>query len=426
MPFLPVESDLMIQGSVASERFLECVHCGLCLPSCPTYLELGTEMDSPRGRIQFMRSFHEGKLDLDANSVRHLDLCLGCRACETICPSGVHYGELIEEARYLVHSHYRRSLAQAVKRRAINRFLSSPVFLRFLARLSNAAGQLGLGRYGARGPASVWGGLLGFLPDASSAFVPARLPEKVAAVGERRFRVGLLTGCVMQSWFGGTQKNAVSLLAENGCEVVIPKNQNCCGALQIHNGDRKGGQNRAGATISAFKDLDLDAIVTTAAGCGAAMRGYGSIFENKPLEDAALTVGGKVRDIADFLDSMPELQPRRPVKARVTYHDACHLLNGQGVHAQPRRLLEKIPGLELIELRETEICCGSAGSYNLTEPGLAMRLGRRKARNIAVTGADMVVTGNPGCILQIRAALKAENLRIPVHHTADLLVRAYT
>ncbi len=405
-----------------------CIHCGLCVASCPTFLELGTEMDSPRGRIQLMRSIQEGTVPLDEMSVRHLDLCLGCRACETTCPSGVSYGTLIEGARHFIETRHRRPWRKRVKRWLVNQTFPSPSAMRAFGWAVRLMTGLGLGRV-ARSrlwPAAVRD-LLRYLPDREAPFRSVRLPQRTVPEGEIRHRVGLLSGCVMQSLFGDTHVSTLQLLTRHGCEVRAPAGAGCCGALLLHNGDRERGLELARGTIAAFDSPELDAVLTNAAGCGAAMREYGEHFKDDPaLRPAAERVASKVRDVAEFVHGLPGLPPDKSLNVKVAYHDACHLLNGQGVQAEPRQLIRDIPGVDWTELHEAEVCCGSAGSYNLTEPELAGRLAARKAKNVIATGADVLVTGNPGCILQIRAALREQGSPIRVVHTVDFLAEAYT
>ena len=385
-------------------------------------------MDSPRGRIQLMRSIQQGAVPLDDMSVRHLDLCLGCRACETICPSGVRYGILIEGARHFIESRHRRSLPERARRWLVNRTIPNPAIMKVFGWAVRCMTWLGLGRV-ARWrflPAGIRG-LLRYLPQGEEAFRPVRLPERTAPRGEARHRVGLLAGCVMQSLFGSTHASTVRLLSQHGCEVRAPAEAGCCGALLLHNGDRERGRELARRTVAAFDSRELDAVLTNAAGCGAAMREYGALFKDDPaLRPAAERVAAKVRDVAEFLHGLPDFTPRRNMNVKVAYHDACHLLNGQGVQAEPRRLLKDIPGVDWVDLHEAEVCCGSAGSYNLTEPELAGRLAARKAGNVMAAGAEVLVTGNPGCIIQIRAALRDRGSAIRVMHTADFLAEAYT
>ena len=405
-----------------------CIHCGLCVASCPTFLELGTEMDSPRGRIQLMRSIQHGMVPLDEVSVRHLDLCLGCRACETTCPSGVRYGGLIEGARHFIETRHRRPWPARVKRWLVNRTFPNPSVMKTFGWAVRCMTWLGLGQLARLRlwPAAIRD-LLRYLPDREAPFRSVRLPPRTLPDGEIRHRVGLLSGCVMQSLFGGTHESTVRLLTRYGCEVQVPAGAACCGALLLHNGDRERGLALARRTIAALDSPELDAVLTNAAGCGAAMREYGEHFKDDPTHRAAAErVASKVRDVAEFLHGFPGLRPEKSLNVKVAYHDACHLLNGQGVQAEPRQLIKDIPGVEWVELHEAEVCCGSAGSYNLTEPELAGRLAARKAGNVMATGADVLVTGNPGCILQIRAALREQGSSIRVVHTADFLAEAYT
>ena len=310
----------------------------------------------------------------------------------------------------------------------VNRTFPNPVIMRMFGWAVRCMTRLGLHRLARSGlvPAPIRG-LLRYLPEGEETFRSVRLPERTPARGETRHRVGLLAGCVMQSLFGGTHASTVRLLSRHGCEVWAPAAAGCCGALLLHNGDRERGLELARRTIAAFDSPELDAVLTNAAGCGAAMREYAEHFEDDPaLRDAAERVASKARDVAEFVHGLPGLRPDKSLNVKVAYHDACHLLNGQGVQAEPRRLIRAIPGVEWVELHESEVCCGSAGSYNLTEPELAGRLAARKARNVMATGAEVLVTGNPGCILQIRAALREQGSPIRVVHTADFLAQAYT
>jgi len=404
-------------GGVPHRRLLDCVHCGLCLSACPTYLELGTEMDSPRGRIYLMRGLAEGQLQPSAEVVEHLDLCLGCRACESACPSGVHYGELIEGAR--VH------LSGARERPPYKAMLTSLVLAVFTRRerLSAALAPLRLLQ---RTP--LWRWLRRLVP--SAALLPAPqlahpLPPETPAAGVERARVGLLTGCVNHVLFGATNAASARVLARNGCRVVVPPAAGCCGALHLHAGDREGARVRARAAIAAFP-AELDAVVVNAAGCGAAMKEYGALLADDPLwAERARAFAARVRDITEVLAELPLVPPGIPIRTRATYHDACHLAHAQGVRQQPRALLRAIPGLELVELEESDLCCGSAGSYNLTEGAMARRLGARKAERIRATGASVVLAANPGCALQIAAQLARAGASVEVLHPVELLDRAY-
>ena len=411
---------------VDHEKFFDCVHCGLCLASCPTYVELGTEMDSPRGRIVMMRALQEGHAQLDAEIVHHLDLCLGCRACETACPSGVRYGELIEGARPFIEQHYRRPLLERVKRWMMNKTFPNPLGARLFALSLKVGAALGLARFAHSEVMPIklryW---LGLLPERGTVS-SAPLLERYPAIGEKRHTVAVLSGCVMSTVFGATNQSTVKVLRHNGCEVLVPKAQSCCGALLLHNGDKLNALSLARHTIDVFGKLELDALIINAAGCGAMMKEYGELFKDDPAyRDKAERLTEKMKDVAEFVGSIPLTPPTREVRAKVTYHDACHLAHGQGVREQPRALLRAIPGLTFANLPESDWCCGSAGTYNLTQPEMAARLLERKVGNIQATKADVVVTGNPGCLMQIRAGLQQHGLPIQAVHTIDLLAQAY-
>ncbi len=411
---------------VDSQKFFDCVHCGLCLSFCPTYVELGTEMDSPRGRIATMRSLHEGRFALDSETVRHLDLCLGCRACETACPSGVHYGELIEGVRPFIEQNYKRPLPERMKRWAINSVFPSPLGVRVFALMLKIGAALGLGRLARsqRLPPQLryWFGL--FPEKGSLSAVP--LAGRYAAIGEKRYTVAMLSGCVMPALFGATNQATVKVLRHNGCDVLVPKQQVCCGALLLHNGNKAAALALARRNIELFSGLNPDALIINAAGCGAMMKEYGELFKENPhYQEKAEQVAAKVKDVAEFLGSIPLKPPTQEVRTRVTYHDACHLAHGQGVREQPRALLRAIPGLQVTELPESDWCCGSAGTYNLTEPAMARRLLERKIAHIRETEASVVVMGNPGCLMQIRAGLQQQGLPIKALHTVELLAEAY-
>ncbi|MGH7787610.1 MAG: (Fe-S)-binding protein [Candidatus Binatia bacterium] len=398
-------------------RLRECVHCGLCLNACPTYLELGTEMDSPRGRIHLIRSLEDGTQALDASVVRHLDLCLGCRACETACPSGVRYGEIIESARAYVERHAPRPWRQRLRRQALLAVFPYRRRVRVLLSLGRLARTLG-----------VWGLVQRALPAAAlmpDTEVAAPLAAYTPATGVERSRVALLTGCVAGELFATTNVAAVEVLVRNGVGVAVPPGQGCCGALHLHNGDPQTARDLARRTLDAFPS-EIDAVVVTAAGCGAAMKEYGALLADDPRYAArAQRFAGRVRDVTEYLGGLGGLATAAGPPLRATYHDACHLAHAQGVRGAPRRLVAAIAGVELVELPEADVCCGSAGSYNLTEPAMAARLQGRKIDHIAATGAQCVVAANPGCALQIRAGLAARGLEVRVAHPVELLAEAY-
>lgn len=401
------------------EAILDCVHCGICLPQCPTYRVLEQEMDSPRGRVYLMRAATEGRIGLTPNFVLHMDRCLGCRGCETACPAGVPFGRLIEEARGQIE----RRVARPLGRRLLGRLILG-VFphrrrlrrLLALARVYRATGLQRLVRSsGALRRFPRLGAMERLLPSGAPERGAGMLPRETAPEGRGHGTVALLEGCVQSVLFAGANRAAASLLARAGYRVVVPPAQACCGALHLHWGDRAGGRALAHRNVAAFAEADW--IVTTAAGCGAAMREYGQLLSDDPR---AARVAGRVRDVTELLAAhVPE--PRRPLDLTVTYHEPCHLAHGQRVREAPRALLRAIPGLRLVELAESDLCCGSAGVYNLMEPEIAGRLLDRKLERIAATGAGVVVTGNPGCLLQLRMGLTARGLPVRALHPVELL-----
>ena len=409
-----------------------CVHCGLCLAYCPTFSLLGTEMDSPRGRIFLIRSLAEGRIALTDNTVKHLDLCLGCRACETVCPSGVPYGELIEAARAEIE----RQRPGGTLRRLFRRLnfavlLPRPGMLALAAaclRFYQRSGLRGLARASGLlrllpGPLAAWEPLLPELPSGRDR---APLLEITPAVGVRRTRVGLLTGCIQQVAFGPQNRATARVLARNGAEVVAPRGQACCGALHAHSGEHELAMDLARRTIEVFETAGVDHVIANTSGCGAHMKAYGTLLAGDPqFRDRAGRFAARVRDISEFLATEPLRGPLRPVQRVVTYHDPCHVVHGQKIRNQPRALLRQVPGLTLVDLPEADWCCGSAGTYNLVQPEMAQRLQQRKVAHIRETGADAVVTANPGCIIQISQGLAAAGAEVEVLHIVEVLDQAY-
>ncbi|MBI2216590.1 MAG: (Fe-S)-binding protein [Candidatus Rokubacteria bacterium] len=394
----------------------KCVHCGICLPQCPTYLTLGEEMDSPRGRLYLMRAAAEGRIALNDTVARHLDLCLGCRACETACPSGVAYGSLLEAARAALAA--RRPLRERLLARALFAVFPRP------ERVGVMLGVLKL--YRASGLAALVRrtGILGRFPrlramESLVADVPASepLPEVIAATGKRRGRVGLLTGCVQRHLYPHVNRDTARLLSLAGWEVVVPRDQGCCGALELHAGHLDAFRRRARSLVASFP-LDCDFIAVNAAGCGSAMKEYHHWTDEPLVRGFAL----KTRDITELLVEA-EL-PLGRLDGTVAYHDACHLAHGQRIRREPRELLARIPGLVLVELPESDLCCGSAGVYNLLEPELAERLLERKVQRIVESGARVIAAGNPGCLLQIAKGCRARGVAVEVVHPVELLARA--
>ncbi|MCC6442808.1 MAG: 4Fe-4S dicluster domain-containing protein [Armatimonadetes bacterium] len=408
------------------DRFLDCVHCGLCLSQCPTYVELGTEMDSPRGRIYLMRALADGRVEAGASLVSHLDLCLGCRACETACPSGVRYGSLIEATRAELEIRYSRPPADRWFRRfVIERILPYPPRMAAALAPARLGKKLGIFRLAeAVGLGHLFKGLAELLPEEPVRIGP--LPERTLARGEKKLTVALLSGCVMSVMFQETNRATIRVLVANGCEALVPKGQGCCGALSLHNGFPEDARRFAKKNIEVFEAAGVDRIVTNAAGCGAAMKEYDHLLAGEPgWAERASRFAAKVRDVSEVLAEVGIEGPLKEIRAKVTYHDACHLAHGQKVRQQPRAILKAIPGLEFVELKESDWCCGSAGTYNLTEPQMAERILKRKLDNILATGASIVVTGNPGCLVQIRNGLRKIGADIEVLHPVELLDRAY-
>jgi glycolate oxidase iron-sulfur subunit len=407
----------------STDVIADCVHCGFCLPTCPSYSLWGDEMDSPRGRIVLMRAGLEEGSELSRTMVTHLDRCLGCMACVTACPSGVRYDELIEDTRSQIERNFARTPWERLVRRGIFAAFPHPRRMRVLAPLIAAGRALGLARVARRRR----GGLLGRLPRLRTMLElsPSRArepgpPPVTPANGERRARVGLLQGCVQRVFFSDVNAATARVLAAEGYEVAAPADPRCCGALQLHSGDDGPARELARRTIEAFDDCDLVAI--NAAGCGSAMKDYGHLLRDDPeWAEQAAAFSARVRDVSELLSAEAPRAPRHPLPMRVAYHDACHLAHAQAVRSEPRGLLRDIPELDLVEPADWEICCGSAGIWNLVNPEPAAELGRRKARNLLATDADVVAAGNPGCALQI--GLHAERLgrELRVVHPVELL-----
>lgn len=414
------------------ELFLDCVHCGLCTSACPTYLELGTEMDSPRGRIYLMRGVVEGRIPLDAAVQQHLDLCLDCRACETACPSGVQYGRLIEPFRadlrrlqpspsdpmpwwqrwilFNVFPYPRRVQwalwpARVLQQLGIDRWLARTGLDRWLipARLRNM--QAILPRLQPRGP---------------------ELPEFLPAHGTKRATVALLTGCVNDVIFHATNWATAKVLQTNGCDVWIPRDQVCCGALHYHAGRVEPAIAFARRNCAVLLSRSVDAIVTNVAGCGSTLKDYHHLLDSTPDAAAGRKFAALMKDVNEFLADLGVRPPEHPIPLRATYHDACHLCHAQQIRTAPRELLSAIPGLTLVPLPESEVCCGAAGSYNLTQPEMADRLGQRKAFHLVATQAQAVFTANAGCLLQIGKFLRGQQPPIWVAHPMDALWAAYS
>jgi glycolate dehydrogenase iron-sulfur subunit len=405
------------------DLLFDCVHCGLCAEACPTYVVTRREMDSPRGRIYLMKSLAEGRIDLDDDAARHLDLCLGCRGCETACPSGVHYGLLIEGARSFVERNHHRSFLDRLKRTAVSAIFPYQNRLRLLLAPLRLIDRLDLRpALRAIAPRTIrdW---LDLLPSLEAKSRPLA-SEVTGAPRADAPTVLVHHGCVAQVLANSENLNSERLLAAAGYRVVQLGPTACCGALDLHSGNKSRAHDFARANVRALKNSGADAIVSAASGCSVAIAEYGELLKDETDFAAdAREVSSKIRDLSSLLLDAPA-NPKRNFHSRVTYHDACHLAHGLGVRDAPRKLLASIPGVTLVEMTESDLCCGSAGSYNLTEPEMARELARRKADNIVATGADYVVLANPGCEFQIAAELRRRGSKVQVVHLADFLAMA--
>lgn len=431
-----VGADTVVRGftpidTPSTDIINNCVHCGLCLPVCPTYRETGLESSSPRGRIHLIRAVHQGRLDVTDEVFTHqMGECLNCRACEPACPSGVRYGLLVEAARDQIE----QTRPEPAPLTGLARLLTFSLLFTDLRRLRAFAALMRLyRRSGLRHLVRASGllGLLGmerldsFLPPISRrSLVPGR--ERWAPRGEVKGRVALLAGCVMSTAYADVDRATARVLAANGREVIVPEGQGCCGALHVHGGDLNGGRTLARRNIDAFEKLDVEAIIVNAAGCGAQMKEYDHLLHDDPVYAArARAFSARVKDISEFLVGIELNREMGCLPLTVTYQEPCHLAHAQRISTPPRDLLTAIPGLRLVEMNEPQLCCGSAGIYNITQPEMSDRLGRRKARNAAATGAAVVVSANPGCMIQLQANLRAAGSTAKVRHLVELLDLAY-
>lgn len=435
--------DSALGAAIDYRRFLDCVHCGLCTAACPTYLETGDENNGPRGRIYLMRAVTDGRLELTPEVERHLDLCLDCRSCETACPSGVQYGRLIEPFRVAMRQRTAAdrsggSAGQAAPMGWLQKLILYQLFP-YAERLKWALWPARLMQRTGMDRVLEASGLLklapsflqrmhGLLPPLGPR--PAPLPEFLPAIGPRRARVALFTGCVAEGMFAETNRATARVLQANGCEVLIPRTQACCGAIHFHSGAGAPALELARANVAAFKADDIDAVIVNVAGCGSMLKDYGHMAHELQVTDPVIqkqleALAGKCRDISEFLVSLGPIAPPGPLPIKATYHDACHLCHAQKIREQPRKLLSMIPGLDVVPLAESEICCGAAGSYNLTEPEMADRLGARKLQHLLDTGAEVIVTANAGCLLQIQSQLRQRGHAQRVVHPVDLLDWSY-
>ncbi len=450
----------------------QCIHCGFCLPTCPTYAVLGVEMDSPRGRIYQMQAVAEGRMEISPEFVEHMYCCLGCRACETACPSGVQFGKLIEAAREQIqlevahvpvlgetkreiaessgsedtplHEYsYKRPVLESLTNRLLRRFffdlmlpsrtLTSLVFAALKVyqrsglqtlirhtRLLDLANAL---------PTPLQGQLKTpeeLMPYASGDLLPQLLPEVTPALTKKRYRVGFISGCIMDQIYRDINEATIRVLTANGCEVITPPRQQCCGALHVHAGEANGGRQLARHNIDVFEPYNCDVIIINSAGCGSNLKEYGHLLRDDPAYvSRAIAFSSKVKDISEFLMSIELNREMGSLNRTVTYHDACHLFHGQKIKQQPRELLSAIPGLAMVNLKESDWCCGSAGIYNITNQEMASQLLERKMNNIFATGANVVVTGNPGCMMQIALGARQKGYELAVMHPIQLLDESY-
>lgn len=410
------------------DDYARCIHCGLCLNHCPTYRLWGLEADSPRGRIRQILLVDQGRLALGPSFVRHIDQCLDCRACETACPSGVEYGKLVEAARGQIEQHCRRPLLSRLLRTLFFRHL-----LPYPKRIATAAR---LARFYQRHLRPVARGfgvlrLLGLaerdrlMPLVDNNFFFTRLGQTFPALGRRRARVAFFAGCLAQVSFARLNEATVRVLQANGCEVVVPAGQLCCGALAVHAGVRDVARQLARANLDVFLRDDFDAIITNAAGCGSTLKEYAQLFASSDTaRGPAERLGAKTRDVTEFLAELGLTATLQPVELRVTYQDSCHLLHGQRVREAPRKLIQAVPGVQLVEMPLADHCCGSAGIYNIVQTEAALALLREKMQMARTTGAQAIITANPGCILQLRAGAEMFSTGQQVLHVAELLDRA--
>lgn len=407
-----------------------CIRCGFCLDACPTFRLTGQETLSPRGRIYLVKSWREGTISLDHNVQHALDSCLGCRACETACPSGVEYGTILEMARTEMERAKIRPPLEAFARKQLLNVLTSPGLLSASLR----AGKWMGGLTGGRMPAVAARLLSGTsapgprLPVAHNQSGTASPPERSPASAPKRFTVAILEGCVMRVLFTDTNRATIRVLQANGCDVIAPRNAQCCGALHVHAGLHEDALQRIRALVDSFSPYlnEIDAIVINSAGCGSTLREYGELLKDDNIYSGrARLLSSKIRDICEWLEEIGPAAMSGEVNLTVSYHDACHLAHGQRIREQPRTLLQRIPGLTLVEMDEADTCCGSAGTYNITEPVLAAQLLKRKIAHIQETGATTIVTGNPGCLAWIEQGLEEQGLKVRICHPVELLDAAY-
>lgn len=407
-----------------------CVHCGFCLATCPSYRILGTEMDSPRGRIYLMNAINQTEAPLAETTAQHFDTCLGCLACVTTCPSGVKYDQLISATRHQVQRNIPRSLPDQLLRLLIFNLFPYPNRLKLLLIPLFFYQKLGFQKFMAatgllKKISPQLGAMESILPEITLNSWQNHLPEIIPAQGKKRYRVGLILGCVQRLFFSPVNAATIRVLTANGCEVIIPKNQGCCAALPEHQGETAQAQTLARQMIDSFAGTNVDAIIINAAGCGHTLKEYGHILADDPqYQEKAQSFASQVKDVQEFLATVGLTAPLSPItegELTVVYQDACHLLHGQKISQQPRQLLQQIPGLQLKEPIDAALCCGSAGVYNMLQPDVADQLGQQKVENLLNTGAKLIASANPGCSLQIKKHLQLQGKTVTLMHPIELL-----
>jgi len=407
----------------------DCVHCGFCLSSCPTYLATGNELDSPRGRIYLIKSALEEKIPLGDSLADHLDKCLGCLACETSCPSGVKYRFLIENSRSQIERKYKRNFKNRLIRKTIFKLFPYSNRLKPLLPLLYLYDRVGFRRLLQSGRIrkimpSPLQNMIDMIPSVKN-FLHQELPEVIRAEGDKRFKVGMLKGCVQDAWFSNINKSTVNVLTKNGCEVVIPADQGCCGALSIHSGRLDEGREFAKRLIDSFIKMNLDAIIVNSAGCGSSIKDYIKLLEHDTVySEKAKKISAITKDVMEFLYESGIQTDLKRIDMDVTYQDACHIIHGQRIGDAPRKLLKMIPGLNFIELPESDHCCGSAGIYNLIQPDMSADILERKMQNILSTGAEYIAVSNPGCLMQLQKGIRMNNSKIRILHPVEILDKA--
>lgn len=464
---VPLSEGPLRRNTHTYDLMRQCIHCGFCLPTCPTYAVLGVEMDSPRGRIYQMQAVADGRLEISNDFIEHMNCCLGCRACETACPSGVQFGKLIEAAREQVSlevntialqegadtygsDEYESLLSPTTTMRQASvtaKLLRSFFFnLMLPSRLVLSLVFAGLKMYQRSGlqtlvrrtglldavnalPTPFQGQLKipeALMDSATGALIPRLLPEITPAIGIPRCRVGFISGCIMDQVFRNINEATIRVLAANGCEVITPPQQNCCGALHVHAGEAEQGRELAKHNIDVFEKYNCDAIIINSAGCGSTLKEYGHLLrDDLEYAERAQAFSLKMKDVSEFLAGIELNQEMGKVERTVTYHDACHLVHGQKIKQQPRQLLKAIPGITLVDLKEADWCCGSAGIYNITNQKMGHELLERKMNNVVETKASIITTGNPGCMMQIAMGVRERGIPMDVLHPVQLLDEAY-